>query len=40
VPILLVVDRPEDWPLHLPGVELVPARTYLADPRFSALRSA
>jgi glutathione synthase/RimK-type ligase-like ATP-grasp enzyme len=40
VPILLVVDRPEDWPLHLPGVELVPARTYLADPRFSALGCA
>lgn len=36
--VLLVVDRPEDWPLDLPGVELVPARTYLADPRFSSLR--
>ncbi|HLE84577.1 MAG TPA: RimK family protein [Thermoanaerobaculia bacterium] len=38
--ILLVVDRPEDWPLELPGVELVPARTYLADPRYSGLRGA
>lgn len=38
--VLLVVDRPEDWPLELPGVELVPARTYLADPGYSGLRGA
>ncbi len=38
--ILFVVDRPEDWPLEVPGVELVPARAYLADPGFSALRGA
>lgn len=38
--LLLVVDRPEDWPLELPGVEVVPARTYVADPRFSTLRGA
>ncbi|HSL81812.1 MAG TPA: RimK family protein [Thermoanaerobaculia bacterium] len=38
--VLLVVDRPEDWPLELPGVELVPARTYLADPQYSSLRGA
>lgn len=38
--VLLVVDRPEDWSLELPGVELVPARTYLSDPRYSGLRGA
>lgn len=38
--VLLVVDRPEDWPLEVPEVELVPARTYVADPRFSSLRGA
>jgi glutathione synthase/RimK-type ligase-like ATP-grasp enzyme len=40
VSVLLVVDRPEDWPLAVPGVELVPARTYVADPRYSTLRGA
>lgn len=38
--LLLVVDRPEDWPLELPGVEVVPPRTYLTDPRYSGLRGA
>lgn len=37
---LIVVDDPEDWPLELPGVELVPARSYLTDPRFTDLRGA
>lgn len=40
MPILLVVDRPEDWPLETSGVEVVPARTYLTDPHYSALRGA
>ena len=35
---LIVVNDPEDWPLALPGVELVPARTYLTDPHYSDLR--
>lgn len=38
--ILFVVDRSEDWPLEIPGVEVVPARTYLTDPQYSALRGA
>ncbi len=40
MPILFVVDKPEDWPLEVPGVELVPARTYLTDPAYSGLRGA
>ncbi len=32
---LLVLENPRDWPLHVPGVEVVPARTYLTDPGFS-----
>ncbi len=40
MPILVVVDRPEDWPLEVPGVELVPARTYLTDPAYSSLRGS
>lgn len=37
---LIVVDDPDDWPLELPGVELVPARAYLTDPRYTDLRGA
>ena len=36
--ILCVVDNPEKWPLHLPEVSVVAARTYLTDPQYSALR--
>lgn len=36
--ILIVVNSPERWPLHVPGVELVPARSYLTDPSFSERR--
>lgn len=38
--ILLVIDRPEDWPLNLEGVEVVSARRYLTDPSFSDRRNA
>jgi hypothetical protein len=37
--ILFVVNNPDRWPLHLPEVEVVAARTYLADPTYSALRN-
>jgi glutathione synthase/RimK-type ligase-like ATP-grasp enzyme len=40
VRILVVVDRPKDWPLDLPGVELVAARDYLTDEEFAELRAA
>lgn len=38
--ILIVVNDPDDWPLRVPGVEVVAARSYLADPRYSQLRRA
>jgi glutathione synthase/RimK-type ligase-like ATP-grasp enzyme len=40
VNILLIVDRPEAWPLELPGVEVLSARRYLTDPSCSQMRRA
>jgi len=37
---LIVVDDPARWHLELPEVEVVAARAYLTDPRFSELRKA
>ena len=33
--VLLVVENPKRWPLALPGVDIVAARDYLTDPRYS-----
>ncbi|MCC5838503.1 MAG: RimK family protein [Opitutales bacterium] len=33
-PFLLVVDNPDRWPIDVPGVRVVAARTYLSDPAF------
>ncbi len=38
--ILFVVTRPEDWPLQVPGVTIVPARAYLTEPAWSDIRPA
>lgn len=38
--IFIVVNNPEDWPLDIHGAEVVAAKTYLSDPRFSDLRGA
>lgn len=35
---LIVVENPKNWPLEIPGIEVVSARKYLTDPTFSALR--
>ncbi len=35
---LIVVDEPRDWPLQIPSAEVVAARSYLTDSRFSSLR--
>jgi hypothetical protein len=32
--ILFVVSHPHDWPIQLPGIEVVPARAYLTDARY------
>jgi len=37
---LFVVNNPKDWPLEVPGVEIVPARSYLTDARYNQLRGA
>lgn len=37
--ILVVVNNPADWPLSIPGVQLVSAKTYLTNPEFSELRN-
>ncbi|MFO8172684.1 MAG: RimK family protein [Longimicrobiales bacterium] len=35
---ILVVERPENWPLDVPGARVVLARTYLTDPMWSGQR--
>ena len=37
---LAVIENPSRWPLHIRGVEVVSARTYLTDPRYAELRGA
>lgn len=38
--ILIIVNNPSRWPLHIPGVQVVSARAYLTDPSYSELRRA
>jgi glutathione synthase/RimK-type ligase-like ATP-grasp enzyme len=38
-PYLLVVDNPDRWPLAVPGVTVVGARTYLTDSQFGLPRA-
>lgn len=38
--ILLVVSNPNKWPLHIPGVVVTSARSYLTEPTYSEDRSA
>jgi len=40
VSILIIVNNPKDWPLHVPGVQVVSAKSYLGDPAYSELRGA
>ncbi len=37
---LVVVNNPQNWPLNIPGVELVSAKDYVTDPKYIALRNA
>jgi glutathione synthase/RimK-type ligase-like ATP-grasp enzyme len=39
VSILVIVDSPRDWPLDIPGVRIVAARTYLTDAAYGEGRS-
>jgi len=36
MPALMVVNNPKNWPLDVPGVEVVSARAYLTDPAFGS----
>lgn len=38
--ILIVVNNPGDWPLRIPGADVVAAKSYLTEARFSELRGA
>ncbi|GMU94255.1 MAG: 30S ribosomal protein S6 modification protein [Candidatus Hydrogenedentota bacterium] len=38
--VLIVVNRPQNWPLRIPGVNVVAARDYLTDPQYYRLRGA
>ncbi|MCB2199821.1 RimK family protein [bacterium] len=38
--LLVVVNQLKDWPLDVPGIRVVAARSYLMDPEFSRLRRA
>jgi len=38
MPVLIVVNNPSDWPLHISDVEVVAARAYLTDPTYSDMR--
>ncbi len=38
--ILFVVDNPKDWPLNLPGVEVIGGRQYVTDPMWIDVRRA
>ena len=35
----MVVDNPKDWPLEIPGIEVVFAQSYLTDPSYGNERS-
>ena len=40
MPILLVVNNPKNWPLEIPGVDVVQARRYITDPVFTHVPGA
>lgn len=35
---LVVVENPKRWPFDMDGVEVVPARAYLTEPRYADMR--
>jgi len=38
--VLIVVNNPQEWPLEVPGVEVVAARSYLIDPKYADIDRA
>src|SRR5579872_5234612 len=37
---IVVVNKPKDWNLNIPDVEVVSAKSYLTDSRYSGIRNA
>jgi glutathione synthase/RimK-type ligase-like ATP-grasp enzyme len=37
---LVIVNKPKDWKLNIPGVEVVAAKAYLTDSKYSEIRNA
>lgn len=37
---IVVVNKPKDWHLHIPDVEVVSAKSYLTDSKYSEIRNA
>lgn len=37
---IVVVNKPKDWNLHIPDVEIVSAKAYLTDSKYSEIRNA
>src|SRR5512140_2466304 len=40
MPIFIVVNNPQEWPLEVPGVSVVSARSYLSEPQYADLHGA
>lgn len=40
MPILIVVNNPQEWPLNVTGVQVVSAKAYLLDPQYADLHGA
>lgn len=40
MPVLIVVNSVSEWPFHIPGVEVVDAKTYLTKPEYGEVRGA
>ncbi|MBN2329515.1 MAG: RimK-like ATPgrasp N-terminal domain-containing protein, partial [Candidatus Omnitrophica bacterium] len=37
---LIVVDNPQKWPLNIPNIKMISARSYLTETAYSDLRDA
>ena len=40
MPVLIVVNNANEWPFHIPGVEVVDAKSYLTKPEYGEVRNA
>src|SRR3989338_8629986 len=40
MPTLIVVRNPKDWPIHIPGIEIVSSRDYLSNARYAEMPHA